>query len=80
MRTKLKYDNSSNRILHHQILGDLPKTNMVEITCDGQKIMAREGETIAAALIASGKKCFVTRLIKKNEEVYFVPLVYVLIV
>ena len=56
----------NNRITHHQILGDLPEKKIVEITCDGQKIKAREGETIAAALIAAGKKVF-RYSVKKNE-------------
>ena len=44
---------NDNRIVHHQILGELPKTKWVKITVDGKKIKAREGETIAAALIAA---------------------------
>jgi len=55
-----------NRIIHHQILGDLSKKKVVEITCDGQKIKAREGETIAAALLATGKKVF--RYSEKRKE------------
>ncbi len=56
----------NRRIEHHQILGNLPEKRIVEITCDGQKIEAREGETIAAALIAVGKKVF-RYSVKKNE-------------
>lgn len=56
----------NKRIKHHQILGHLPRKRIVEITCDGQKIKAREGETIAAALIASGKRVF-RYSVEKNE-------------
>jgi len=56
----------NRRIVHHQILGNLPKKRIIEISCDGQKIKAREGETIAAALIAAGKKVF-RYSVKKNE-------------
>ncbi|MBA7540747.1 hypothetical protein ES705_33050 [subsurface metagenome] len=49
---------NDNRIIHHQILGELPKTKWVTITVDGKKIKAREGETVAAALIAAGVKLF----------------------
>jgi len=55
-----------NRILHHQILGDLPKAELVKITVDGKTIHARKGETIAAALIASGVKVF-RYSVKRNE-------------
>jgi len=55
-----------NRIIHHQILGDLPKKKWVEIIVDGKKVKAREGETIAAALIAAGIKVF-RYSVKKNE-------------
>jgi len=57
---------NDNRILHHQILGELPKTKWIKITVDGKKIKAREGETIAAALIAAGVKVF-RYSVKRNE-------------
>lgn len=57
---------NGNRIIHHQILGDLPKKKWVEITVDGKKNKAREGETIAAALIAAGIKVF--RYSVKRDE------------
>jgi predicted molibdopterin-dependent oxidoreductase YjgC len=65
-----KFSND-NRIIHHQILGELPERKMIEITCDGQKITAREGETIAAALIASGKKVFRYSVKKKEPRSLF---------
>ena len=57
---------NNNRVVHHQILGELPKTKLVKITVDGKKIKAREGETIAAALIAAGVKVF-RYSVKRNE-------------
>jgi len=56
----------NNRIIHHQILGELPETKWLKITIDGKKIKAREGETIAAALIAAGVKVF-RYSVKRNE-------------
>ncbi len=55
-----------NRIIHHQILGELPKTKWLRIKVDGKKIKAREGETIAATLIAAGIKVF-RYSVKRNE-------------
>lgn len=54
------------RIIHHQILDELPDAKWVKITVDGKKIEAREGETIAAALIAAGVKVF--RYTVKRDE------------
>ncbi|MDD3903278.1 MAG: (2Fe-2S)-binding protein [Sphaerochaeta sp.] len=55
-----------NRIVEHPILGHLEETEMVTITVDGEKIQARKGEMIAAALIATGKQYF-RRTIKLGE-------------
>jgi predicted molibdopterin-dependent oxidoreductase YjgC len=46
------------RILEHPILGTLEKTKQVEIEVDGQPILAWEGEPIAAAILASGRRVF----------------------
>ena len=46
------------RIYNHPILGRAKKGKEVDITVDGKKIKAYEGEMIAAALIAAGKKVF----------------------
>ena len=46
------------RITQHPILGDLPEAKTFEIVFDGQPLPAREGDTIAAALIANGVKVF----------------------
>ena len=54
------------RIFKHPILGDFKEHKKVSIFIDGEKIEAFEGEPIAAALIASGKKVF-HRTIKRNE-------------
>lgn len=43
------------RILEHPILGPAQQTVWVDIEFDGKIIKAREGETIAAALMAAGK-------------------------
>jgi predicted molibdopterin-dependent oxidoreductase YjgC len=57
---------NDNRIVHHQILGNLPEGKWIKIDVDGKKIKAREGETIAAALIAAGIKVF-RYSVKRNE-------------
>ena len=57
---------NDNRIIHHQILGNLPECKWVKITVDGKRIKAREGETIVAALIAAGVKVF-RYSVKRNE-------------
>ncbi|MCR4397739.1 MAG: (2Fe-2S)-binding protein [Firmicutes bacterium] len=44
------------RIVHHPVLGEQPAARTVEVTVDGRKVVAREGETIAAALMAAGIK------------------------
>ena len=44
----------SRRILDHPILGPLPPAREITIYVDGKPVPAREGETIAAALIAAG--------------------------
>jgi len=46
------------RIIDHPVLGPLPEVKMVRIIVDGESLMAREGEMIAAALIATGQKYF----------------------
>jgi predicted molibdopterin-dependent oxidoreductase YjgC len=43
-----------NRIPNHPILGEEKPGKEVQIFVDGRPIMAREGEMIAAALIANG--------------------------
>jgi len=57
---------NNNRIVHHQILGNLPESKWVKITINGKKTKAREGETIAAALIAASIKVF--RYSVKRDE------------
>ena len=57
---------NDNRIIHHQILGNLPECKWVKITVDGKRIKTREGETIVAALIAAGVKVF-RYSVKRNE-------------
>ena len=42
------------RILDHPILGPLEEGDTVQITVDGKKYMARNGEVIAAVLMANG--------------------------
>lgn len=54
------------RIIEHPVLGPLPEVPMVKIIVDGEPMEAREGEMIAAALIATGKKYF-RKTIKTHE-------------
>lgn len=42
------------RIYDHPLLGKLSEAASVQITVDGQPFIAREGEPIAAALMANG--------------------------
>lgn len=54
------------RIIEHPVLGPLPEVPMVKIIVDGEPMEAREGEMIAATLIATGKKYF-RKTIKTHE-------------
>lgn len=45
------------RIEHHPIL-EIPERESVTIYVDGEPVEARSGETVAAALLASGIKVF----------------------
>jgi hypothetical protein len=47
-------DLGATRITAHPILGDLPPVPLVEFTFDGVAVSARDGEPIAAALLAAG--------------------------
>ncbi len=47
-----------SRIIDHPILGPLKTVEEVTIFVDGEKMTARDGEMIAAALIANGKEIF----------------------
>jgi predicted molibdopterin-dependent oxidoreductase YjgC len=53
-RTESTEPDSSRRIVEHPILGTLPEAQSVTITIDGQSLTARDGEPIAAALLAHG--------------------------
>lgn len=55
----------SRRIVDHPILGRLPDTREITFYVDGAAISAREGETIAAALVAAGWTQF--RRTEKNH-------------
>lgn len=50
----------TRRIVDHPILGPLPPARTVTFTFDGHPIEAREGEPLAAALIAAGIRVFRT--------------------
>ena len=54
------------RIIDHPVLGPLEDTEMVQIMVDGEPLLARKGEMIAAALIATGKKYF-RKTVKVHE-------------
>jgi len=56
----------SIRVEKHIVLGDAPPCNLVEITVDGKKVRAQEGEKILAALIAQG--IIVNRYTVKRKE------------
>src|SRR5215207_2714785 len=47
-------DFGATRITAHPILGDLPPVPIVEFTFDGSAVSGRDGEPIAAALLAAG--------------------------
>jgi predicted molibdopterin-dependent oxidoreductase YjgC len=53
-RTESTESESSRRIVEHSILGTLPDAPKVTITIDGQSMVARDGEPIAAALLSHG--------------------------
>jgi sarcosine oxidase subunit alpha len=54
---------SYGRIEHHPVLGPLPPAATVSFSFDGNHYTAREGESIAAALLASG-----IRTLRLHEE------------
>ncbi|MFC1717514.1 (2Fe-2S)-binding protein [Candidatus Poribacteria bacterium] len=54
------------RIDHHPILGCMEERRRVTIRVDGAEVEAREGEPIAAALVAAGVKVF--RTTRKRDE------------
>ena len=48
----------TRRILDHPVLGPLDERPVVHLTVDGRGVEAREGEPIAAALVAAGVRVF----------------------
>jgi sarcosine oxidase subunit alpha len=44
----------AQRVTSHPILGDLPPAKPVEFTFDGERMVARAGETLLPALLAAG--------------------------
>ena len=46
------------RVPHHPVLGDAPEKRQVTIYSQGQPVPAKEGEPIAAALLAAGIRAF----------------------
>jgi predicted molibdopterin-dependent oxidoreductase YjgC len=54
------------RIEDHPILGKVERGRKITLKVDGEPVMAFEGETIAAALIASGQRVF--RYTEKRVE------------
>jgi sarcosine oxidase subunit alpha len=59
------------RIEDHPILGKVERGRKITLKVDGEPVMAFEGETIAAALIASGQRVF--RNISIKNRPCFVP-------
>jgi predicted molibdopterin-dependent oxidoreductase YjgC len=56
----LHADDCAERINEHSLLGPLPEVAFVTFTFDGQSVVGRLGETLAAALIAAGIRVFRT--------------------
>ncbi|WP_337104315.1 (2Fe-2S)-binding protein [Paenibacillus sp. YIM B09110] len=54
---------SGGRIEQHPVLGPLPPAATILFTFDGRSYAAREGESVAAALLASG-----VRTLRLHEE------------
>lgn len=54
------------RIVEHPILGELEPRARVNFSVDGEALWAYEGEMIASALVAAGKKVF--RYTSKRKE------------
>ena len=48
----------TRRISDHPVLGPLDERPLVRLTVDGRGVEAREGEPIAAALVAAGVRVF----------------------
>ena len=44
----------TNRIARHPVLGDDPRRDVVHVMFDGESLLARDGESISAALLAHG--------------------------
>jgi len=59
------------RIIDHPILGHLEKLREINITIDGKKIKAIDGEPIASALIAAGIKTFRKTIKREDPRGYF---------
>jgi predicted molibdopterin-dependent oxidoreductase YjgC len=56
----LHADDRAERISDHSLLGPLAEDSLETFTFDGQPIVARQGEPLAAALIAAGIRVFRT--------------------
>ncbi|WP_141503058.1 (2Fe-2S)-binding protein [Paenibacillus luteus] len=54
---------SYGRIEHHPVLGPLPPAATLSFSFDGNNYKAREGESVAAALLANG-----VRTLRLHEE------------
>jgi predicted molibdopterin-dependent oxidoreductase YjgC len=52
--------NVARRMVEHPVLGPLPEAAEVTISVDGRLVTAREGEPVAAALLAAGIRVFRT--------------------
>lgn len=54
------------RVIHHPILNENRQNKKITFYLDGEAIEAMEGDTIASALLANGRK--VCRYTRKNNE------------
>ena len=58
-------------ILNHNILGEMPKVKIITINFEGKSIVAREGQSVASALMANGvHKLGHSRNLSQSRGVY----------
>ena len=59
------------RIINHPVLGSLKKGKEVNITVNGKKVKALDGEPIASALMAAGIMTFRKTIKREDPRGYF---------
>jgi predicted molibdopterin-dependent oxidoreductase YjgC len=63
----MSVEDTDLRVRNHPILGALPDVPLITFCFDGTDIRARDGETVAAALLAAGVRVFRT-MPRSGEE------------